>query len=180
MTLGPALVAKATELRDAFDQERAAPVAVRADGQLENLLAVRVSKDGYAIRVGEISGLVANRKIVELPSAVPGLLGVAGVRGVLVPAFSLAVLLGYSVESDEARWLALCGTEDCVALAFSGFEGYLRIPQAQVFRAQQSDMARTHVTHVARVPNMIRAVVSIPLVRATIQERCQGSSSKER
>ena len=36
------------------------------------------------------------------------------------------------------------------------------------------------VTHVVRGSDTVLAVVSIPLLRATIQERCHGSASKER
>src|SRR5262249_8375175 len=131
-------------------------------------------------RASEISGLIAGRKIAGLPSPVPELLGIAGVRGVLVPVYSLAALLGNGGENDEPRWLALCGTEDCIALAFGDFESYLRIPRADIYGAEQSKTARSHITHVARGTDTVRAVVSIPLVRATIQERCHGGVSKER
>ncbi len=180
MISSPAFVSRATALREAFDKERAAPVSSRRDEQTESLLAIRVSKDSYAIQASEISGLIVGRKIVRLPSSVPELLGIAGVRGVLVPVYSLAALLGYSAENDEPRWLALCGTEDCIALAFGDFESYLRIPRENVYPAEQSKTARSHITHVARATDTVRAVVSIPLVRATIQERCQSSVSKER
>lgn len=176
----PTLDTRVAELQTAFDKERAAPVSTRTEELMENLLGIRVSKNSYAIRVSEISGLIAGRKIVRLPSPVPELLGIAGVRGVLVPVYDLAALLGYSTEMEETRWLALCGTEDCIALAFSDFESYLRIPQAKVFPAEQDQTARTYVTHVARGTDMVRAVVSVPLLKTKIQERCHNSVSKER
>ena len=176
----PGLVSRATKLREAFDKERAAPASGCGDEQTESFLAIRVSKDSYAIRASEISGLTVGQKIVRLPSPVPELLGIAGVRGVLVPVYSLAALLGHDAENDEPRWLALCGTEDCIALAFGGFESYLRIPLANVYAAEKSKTAGSHITHVARGTDTVRGVVSIPLVKATIQERCHGSASKER
>jgi chemotaxis signal transduction protein len=175
------IAAKVAELRSVFDQARAAPFSSGAEEQTENLLAIRVSRDAYAINVTEISGLATDRKIVAFPSSISELLGVAGIRGVLVPVYSLAALLGYGAEAGQVRWLALCGTEEPFALAFSDFEGYVRVPRAQLYSAEQKDVTRTHVTHVARATGMVRAVVSIPLIREAIQERCRNNSvPKER
>jgi purine-binding chemotaxis protein CheW len=160
--------------------ERAAPVSDHAEEQMEDLLAIRVAKDSYAMRVSEISGLTADRKIVGFPTPVAALLGMAGVRGVLVPAYSLALLLGYASEIDEPRWLALCGKEDCIGLAFGDFEFYLKVPRVRVYPMERNETARAHVTHVTRGTDLVRPVLNIPLLRATIQERCHGSVSKER
>ncbi|MGB2590079.1 MAG: chemotaxis protein CheW [Candidatus Acidiferrum sp.] len=171
----------AAKLRSAFDRERALPLSSDAREQTENLIAIRVSRDAYALRVAEISGFATDRGIVAFPSPIRELLGVAAVRGVLVPVYSLAGLLGYGEESGDARWLALCGTEEPFALAFSGFEGYSRIAHTQLCPAEKRDATRTFVTHVARTPEMVRAVISIPLFRQAIRERCRsGSVSKER
>lgn len=172
---------RVVELRSAFDRERAAPSSSNTEVHTESLLAIRVSRDAYAIRVSEISGLATDRKIVAFPSPIPELLGVAGVRGALVPVYSLAGLLGYGAETGQARWLVLCGTEESFGLAFSDFEGYMRMPRTQLHQAEQKDVTRTHVTHVARATDMVRAVVSIPLLREAIQERCRKNSvPKER
>ena len=171
MTSPSSSSAIAAELRIAFDRERAAPFSSIASVQTENLIGVRVSRDAYAIRVSEISGLVTDRKIIALPSSLPELLGLSGIRGALVPVYSLAALLGYGAESGAVRWLVLCGTEEPFALAFSGFEGYARVAQAQLYSAEQKDVTRTFVTHVARTAEMVRAVVSIPNFRQAIQER---------
>jgi len=175
------ITAKAAELRSVFDQARAAPLSSGAQEKTEDLLAIRISRDAYAIRVSEISGLATGRKIVAFPSPIPELLGVAGIRGALVPVYSLAMLLGYKAETERIRWLALCGTEDPIALVFSDFEGYVRVSLTQLYAAEQKDVARTHVQHVVRATDMVRAVVSIPLIRKTIQRRCGNDGvSKER
>ena len=169
------------ELRSAFDRERAAPSSSSTEVQTESLLAIRVSRDAYAIRVSEISGLAKDRKIVAFPSPIPELLGVVGIRGSLVPVYCLTGLLGYGSETGQVRWLVLCGTEEPFALAFSEFEGYLRMPRTQLHRAEQKDATRTHMTHVARATDVVRAVMSIPLLRETIQELCRKNSvPKER
>ena len=172
---------KAAELRDAFDRARAMPFDSQAVEQTESLLIVRVSGDPYAIRVSEIAGLVNDRKIVEFPSAIAELLGVAAVRGVLVPVYSLAALLGYNAEAGPGRWLALCGTAEPVALAFNDFEGYMMVPSAHVYAAGPGDAARTQVKQVVRTADLVRAVISIPAIREVIQKCCGAKEEpKER
>jgi chemotaxis signal transduction protein len=181
MTSASPVSARAMELRRVFDQARALPFASGKEEQTESLLAVRVSGDAYAIKVGEITSLVAGRKIVAIPSPIPELVGLAGIRGALVPVYSLHVLLGYIAPTQQSRWLVLCGTEDSFALALDDFEGYLRIAGRQVYPIEQKDAVRIHVKEVVRATDMVRAVVSIPLLRETIRERCRKSSvPKER
>jgi signal transduction histidine kinase len=136
------ITAKAAELRSVFDKARALPFSLNGEEQAESLLAIRVSQDAYAVRVNEISGLVTDRKVVPIPSPISELLGVAGVRGALVPVYSLAALLGYGAETGQVRWLALCGTEEPLALAFGGFEGYTQVPLGQLYSADQEDENR--------------------------------------
>jgi purine-binding chemotaxis protein CheW len=164
-------VDKAAELRSAFDRARAIPFSSHAVERMESLLGIRVCGDAYAIRVSEISGLANARKIVEFPSAVPELLGVAGVRGVLIPVYSLAALLGYNEEVVPGKWLALCGIEEPVGLTFNDFEGHVMVSSEQVYNAEPDDVARTHAKHVVRTAQMVRAVVSISLIRELIQAR---------
>jgi chemotaxis signal transduction protein len=175
------MAAKLAELRTVFDRTRAAPFRSGAEEQMESLLSISVSRDAYAIKVSEISGLATDRKIVAFPSPISELLGVASIRGALVPVYSLAALLGYGIESGQVRWLALCGTEELFALAFSDFEGYVRISSRQLYSAEQKDVKRKHITQVARATSTVRAVVSIPLIKDAIQERCRNNSvPKER
>lgn len=169
------------ELRRAFDEARIIPFSEGVEEQEENLLAIRISGDAYAIKVSEIGGLAKGRKIVPIPSPIRELLGLAGIRGTLVPAFSLDTVLGYSPPAEQPQWLALCGTKECFGLAFHEFEGYLRIARSELYPVEQRDAARIHVKEVARGPGGVRAVVSIALLRESIQERCRRSSvPKER
>jgi purine-binding chemotaxis protein CheW len=176
LTEPSAIASKAAELRNAFDRARAIPVSARAVEQVESLLSIRVFGDPYAIRVSEISGLANDRKVVDFPSSIPELLGVAGIRGGLVSVYSLAALLGYSREADQARWLVLCGSEEPVGLAFSDFEGYMRGHLVEVYGTGESEEARDHVTQV-----LVCAYGSIPYMVELIEERCDKSRvSKER
>jgi chemotaxis signal transduction protein len=160
----------AAAMRRAFDRAFAAPPPPAAE-ELESLLAIRVLGDPYAIRIREISGVAINRKIVALPGPVPELLGVAGFRGGLLPVYSLAALLGYHQEADAIRWLALCGSEEPVGLAFGVLEAYLRIPLGQVSAADRREVKREHVKDVARTADGARPVVSIPSLLDAVQRR---------
>jgi chemotaxis signal transduction protein len=171
-----AVASKAAELRNAFDRARAIPLSTRAVEQVESLLSIRVSGDRYAIRVSEISGLANDRKVVAFPSPISELLGVAGIRGGLVSVYSLALLLGYRREVDQARWIVLCGAEEPVGLAFSDLEGYLRVPLTQLYATDQRDAARVHVKHVVRTADLVCAVVSIPDLVELIKSR--GNKSR--
>ncbi len=168
------VTAKAVELRNAFDRARAIPFLSEVRERLENLLVLRVSGDAFAIRLGEISGLATDRKIVAFPSPIPELLGVAAIRGRLVPVYSLAALLGYSAQATQGRWLVLCGTEEPVGLAINDFEGYVRVPLSQVYAAGQKDDASARVVHVVRTGDLVRGVVSIPVLMEIIQRRCRN------
>lgn len=181
MTSASIATNKVSELRNAFDNSYAILPASQASEQIDNLLAVRVAGDPYAVRVSEISGLANNRKIVALPSPISELLGIAGIRGGFVPVYSLAALLGYSRDVEQSRWFVLCGIEEPVGLAFSGFEGYFRASAAQIHAAKQEDVTRAHVEHVVRTPEGVRAVVSIPYIVEIIKRRCEKIRvSKER
>lgn len=164
---------KVAELRHAFDESWAIPFPEGVEGQGENLLAIRISGDAYAIKVSEIAGLAMGRKIAPVPGPVPELLGLAGIRGTLMPVYSLRALLGYGSDAEPPRWLALCGAEECFALAFHELEGYLRVAREELYPVEQKDAARIHVKEVARRPGAVWAVVSIALLRESIRERCR-------
>jgi len=174
------MTAKVEELRRVFDRARALPFSSGEAEKSESLLNVRVSRDAYSLRVSEISGLAAGKKIAGLPSPLSEMLGLAGIRGALVPVYSLAALLGYGADAEQTRWLILCASEEPFALALNEFEGYVRVPLEDLHAAEKKDAARTHVTHVARTHELARAVISIPLIREAIQRRCKTNGvSKE-
>ena len=165
----------AADLGQAFDAAFAAPPR-RPDPDPLDLLAIRLGQAPYAIRLSEISGLATRRKVVPLPCRTPELLGLAGIRGSLVPVYGLAALLGEESAHEGNRWLLLCGTREPVALAFADLEGYLRVPRSDLLPA---DPARPQVHEVVRGPT-VHAVVSIPAVMETIHERVGPAPAKER
>ena len=172
----------AAALRREFDRSFAsAPVTEIA--RLENMLAVRVGGDAYAIRVAEIGGMYADRRVVPLPSVMPSLLGMTGFRGQLAPVYDLAALLGYPPRTP-ARWLVLVRGRHSVALAFDTFEAQLVVPPERVVTLSDAGNAsRPHVRGaVAQGDGSVRPVLDLPSVLGDIQQRVEAThlSMKER
>jgi chemotaxis signal transduction protein len=126
--IAAALTRRAATLRLAFGSGFAEPVR-RAAGAAVDLLAIRAGAEAYALRLSEIAGLFADRKITSVPGSDPALLGIAGFRGAIVPVLRLATLLGHSAAGTP-RWLVITAAEP-VALAFESFEAQLRIPRGE-------------------------------------------------
>ena len=166
----PVVVSQVAELRRAFDLSFALPPA-QALAELEDLLAIRVAGDRYAIRLRDVTGLVAGRTIVPVPADAPDLLGLAGLRGGVVPVFGLASILGYGQAPAEPRWLILCGAEEPLALACSDFEGCLRVPKASLHACEDLRPTRQYVEQVASTEAGARAVIAMSLVVATIRKQ---------
>jgi purine-binding chemotaxis protein CheW len=141
---GPASDDRAAVLREAFDLSFAGTPAERGVAG-ENLLAIRIGADRYALRLGSVSGLVAGKQITWVPSPVPELLGIAGFRGTVHPVYDLAMLLGYP-KAASPRWIVLTAPES-IGLAFEGFDSFMSVtPESVVSRARSDPSgSRLHV-----------------------------------
>jgi chemotaxis signal transduction protein len=169
----------AAELRREFDATFGAPPAPRA-AAVASFLAVKLGDDGYAFRIHETSGLAAARKIVALPGAPSVLLGLAGIRGVVVPVFSLASAMGYSGDVAP-RWFVLCGGADPIAFAFAAFDGYLELPASEVRTVDERESGRAHVREVFQARGELRGVIALPSVTKAVRERGDAAGpTKER
>jgi chemotaxis signal transduction protein len=164
------------ELRREFDEAFALPARTQAQ-ELEDLLAIRVGPDGYAIRSRELSGIAAIRKISPLPSRMPELLGLVGVRGVLVPVFGLAGLLGYDPGPEPVRWLALVGREEPIALAFHALEGYRTVAKS-AFSAESG--AGDSPVETVTLEQRVRSVIRVPSLVATLEGRFDNNTGRKR
>jgi purine-binding chemotaxis protein CheW len=160
---------RAQDLREAFDNGFArAPEPVAQDA--EKLLAIRIGNDPYAVALAEITGIFVDRKIVPLPGKTIGLLGVAGLRGDILPVYSLAVYLGYSASDDAPRWLMRTGRDLIVAFAFDAFDGYVQLPRAQI-SSTQDNAQNGHVCAMALLAEGPRPVISIASIVKKISDR---------
>jgi purine-binding chemotaxis protein CheW len=170
---------RAAELRHAFDHGFAeAPAGERES--TEAFLAIGVAGDHYVLRLADISGLHADKKITQLPSDVFDLLGVASFRGALIPVYDLRVLLGYPA-GDHARWLVLIAPQTPVALAFDRFDGHLRLSHDAVTHEEKMQQDRHHIAGSVRSDGQVRPVVNVASMIELIKKRAQsGVTHKER
>ncbi|HMA52053.1 MAG TPA: chemotaxis protein CheW [Magnetospirillaceae bacterium] len=114
---------QAAALKKAFDAGFSQPLRPAETGSLD-LLAVRLAGEPWTILLSAIAGLYSGKKITPLPGGTPGLLGLAGFRGTLVPVYDLAARIGLAPVSAP-RWLVLA-KERRIALAFADLDGHLR------------------------------------------------------
>ena len=161
---------KAAKLRQEFDRSFSVKPATVTQ-ELEALLAIRVASNAYAIRLREITGIITGRKLVAVPAAAPHFVGVAGIRGGIVAVFSLASMLGHDSGPDAVRWMVLCGADEPIALGFSAFEGYLRLPKSALHSDEKLQSAHKYVDSVVTIESGLRAVLGVSLVVATIRNR---------
>lgn len=169
--MNPAPPAKTAEaLRREFDASFARTPAAEAEAA-EDLLALRVAGAPYAIRVREIRGVAAARKVVPLPTRLPELLGLTGMRGELIPVYSLAALLGYARDAGPPRWLAFGGGRGLVALAFDAVDGHLRVSPSDLHAAAETGPGRAHVPEIVRIGAEARPLIRVSSVLEDLSQR---------
>ncbi len=165
-------------LRREFDDSFA--LAPRTHAQaMESLLAIRVHGQPYALRVSDIDGLHADRRVVPLPLQAAHLLGVASFRGRIAPVYDLAALCGYS-RAPSSRWLVLLRFREPVALAFETFERHFSVSPQDIMVAQSADLAThpagaAHVSHAIRHDDTVRPIIQLQLLLADIAQHCDLS-----
>ena len=163
----------ASELAREFDRSFADPARAAADA-VEELLAIRVGGDAYAVRLRDVTGLVADRKIVPLPTPEPALMGIVGLRNGLAPVYSLAALLGYGPTAEAPRWLLLVGPGPQFGLAFPEFDGHRRVERADVSSNQDGGAGagrNAQVPELVRIDDTRRGLIGIAALTEMIRAR---------
>jgi chemotaxis signal transduction protein len=161
----------ARALAEAFDRTFAEPARPAAE-ELETLLGLVVGRDGYAVRLVEIQGLVREPKIVAVPSDVPELLGLTGLRGRVVPVYSLRGLLGGAPTAGPVPWIVLVGGDAPVGLAFEHYDGYLRIaPSDRAVVDGAVGESGSAVSETIRIGGALRGVIDVRLVLRALAAR---------
>jgi chemotaxis signal transduction protein len=155
--------ATAATLRQHFDEAFAAPTSSMTE-PLEDLLAIRVGSDPYALLLSEIAGLHVHAKIVPVPSPVPQLLGIVGIRGMMVPIYDMAALLRYPLEANS-RWFVLAWAPHPVGFAFETFESHLQVSQASLAGTNGEDPGTggtvQHMRGTVRAAGALRPIIHL-------------------
>jgi purine-binding chemotaxis protein CheW len=122
---------RAAQLRRDFDSSFANPPPAAGETR-QDLLAIRLGTRRFAIRLSEIAGLYADKKITPVPGAAAGMLGIAGFRGSILPVYDLQGLLDLS-SGAVSRWLVVAAGAP-VAFSFEAFEEQLRVSPGAIKR----------------------------------------------
>jgi purine-binding chemotaxis protein CheW len=143
------------------------------------LLAIRCADHGFALPLSEVLAVYTERKIVAVPSPVPELLGLVGVRGLIAPVYDLHSLLGYG-SGAAPRWLALLRAPEPFAVGFELFEQHLRIPLADV-NAATADGASPHpfARGSVRLATGPRPLIDLTVLIAAVAGRRKGAPKRE-
>jgi len=162
----------AAALRCLFDSSFAASASSVTES-LEDLLAIRVGADPYALRLSEIACLIVDVKIVTVPSPVVQLLGIVSLRGKMAPVYDLAALLRYPPAASP-RWMILAGASQPVGLAFEAFEAHLQVSKASLadgeVRGEGSGATRQHVRGVVRAADALRPMIQVASVVELVRD----------
>jgi chemotaxis signal transduction protein len=149
------------KLRAAFDRSFAEPVQFDMLPS-QDLLAIRIGDDVFAIRLTEISGLYLGKKVTQVPGGDPALLGIAGFRGTIHPVYGIATLLGRRVEASP-RWLVIAATAP-VALAFDGLERYLRVASETIRSRDPNTKDQPYVRDFVSIQHFVRPILHLPSI----------------
>lgn len=164
---------RARAMREEFDQSFAVEAHTALE-QLEDLLMVRVADEPYAIRLRDIGGIVTKRPIVAVPAMADHLLGLAGVRGDVVPVYDLRSILGHTDTAEPPTWMVLCGDTPRIALAFPVFDGYLRLPLSRIHADNEARAVRPYVSEVVRHEQNVSSVINVPRIVAALRKPTRG------
>jgi chemotaxis signal transduction protein len=151
---------RAAKLRLAFDRSFAERPKLEAAAG-EDFLAVRLGAAAHAIRLSEISGLVADKRIINVPGRDGALLGIAGFRGAIVPVYGLQMLLGYPMMVGAPRWLVIASGAP-VAFALDAFEGHFRVSRDAILSHEAGGGPRDFVREVVSDRRVTRSIVHLP------------------
>jgi chemotaxis signal transduction protein len=164
------------ELRQAFDASFALPPVPR-DDDVVDLLAVTADTSALAVPMAAMSGLAADRSVTPLPGSPPDLLGVAGLRGHLVPVYDLARVLdnGQARSATTVRWMVLAAGTPSFAVAVDRVDGHLRVPRDAIAEPVAGAHAATGpVVHTIDGP---RPVVDLAAVRRRVTARAEAEET---
>lgn len=151
-------LSRAGDLKHEFDRAFAA-LHVAKEDRTEDMLAIMLFGAKYALKLGDVSGIYSNKTIARIPAARPGLLGIAGFRGAILPVYDLGALIGLPA-SDKPKWLAVVRGGE-VAIAFEAFDGHLRVPADTIAANEYKDGGRQYLSHLIRSDDGIRSVVNL-------------------
>ncbi|HEY3324615.1 MAG TPA: chemotaxis protein CheW [Planctomycetota bacterium] len=159
----------AAALRAAFDESFAAPPAAATPGLLQ-FLGFRIGSETLCVRLEEVEEVVLQSAVLPLPEQPPEMLGLAAVRGQIVPVFSLGGMLGYTPDPKSETCILLCKSAEPVGLAVTALQGQFQMPQSALHVAGERAPQR-FVAAAVQHGDLQHWLVSFPAVLSALHER---------
>ena len=160
------ILQRAAEMRREFDRAFVDPV--RFDETLkDNFLAIHAGRQACAIRLSDIAGLYAGKKITAVPGGHATLLGIAGFRRAILPVYDLQNLLGFA-NARSLRWLAIAKAAP-VAVAFEAFDGQLQASRGAVMPQSGGAAMRGCARDFLQTPEFSGPLIDLPSVLDAIK-----------
>jgi chemotaxis signal transduction protein len=159
----------AAELSRIFD-ESFVRETISSYARYERFLLIRAGEEPFAVRTLDVAELVAGTRVVRVPSHMPETLGILAIRGVLVPVFELARLLGRSASGRRQSWVMVINRESPIALAFDKFDGQVEVSQSAVYDDDRPE-PQTYVRQIVKIGASVRAIVDVGGMVRAISER---------
>ena len=161
------------KLRTTFDQAFA--ITPRAEAEpLISLISVRVINKPFVLRSEHIIGIVKPTRITPFPSSIPESIGVAGIRGVLVPVFHLARFLGLECPTGAVHWIVLANRESPIGFAFEKFEGQVDVAKSGLY-FDENGRGSAPSNLLARIGLSVRPIIDIPQIVEEIRKKAGPS-----
>ena len=151
---------RAAQLRRDFDSSFANPPPAAGETR-QDLLAIRLGTRRFAIRLSEIAGLYADKKITPVPGAAAGMLGIAGFRGSILPVYDLQGLLDLS-SGAVSRWLVVAAGAP-VAFSFEAFEEQLRVSPGAIKR-ERAQAKSSFTKEFIQTDGVLRPIIRLSAV----------------
>jgi purine-binding chemotaxis protein CheW len=173
---GVQLSERAATLRQVFDRSFA-EARLLDTAEMTDLLAVALSGVPHTLRLDEVSGVFADKRVRALPSRIPEMRGIAAFKRAMLPVFDLGALLGYPPDKS-ARWIVV-SAQSPVAFTIAEFRGHLRLPTATIIPAACAGR-RDHQDETAIDGGILRPLINLPSIVNAIHARASaGVAHKE-
>jgi purine-binding chemotaxis protein CheW len=108
----------------------------------ERFLTARIDGQLYAMAAGRVAEVIRVPNIARVPQAPKGLLGLANLRGTVMPVASLRGLLGREEKAGATTRAIVLDDAAPVALAVDGVEALVTIDEGQI-ETRQAELAAT-------------------------------------
>ena len=117
-----------TRKKTQLSRESAAPVAPDAGDVLEDLLVFQLAGEPFGLRLDVVAEIVRPPVLAHMPLVPPSLLGLANLRGIVMPVVSLRALLDLpDVATDRSTRVIVVRGDNPVGIVVDGIRGLLAV-----------------------------------------------------